>query len=163
MKIPKLTTTTSALLLLCCLYQAWAVLPASNEPLPNYDKRKLAPHALAAAANSPKANARALLQSRVPDIKFSSDNFLGTPRLISSQRGFLTGAHGIGGAVSEPFLEAVPAGDRHRVVKAFLNEHAALLGHDASALTSANLARDYVTKHNGLQTIVWEQTQDGIP
>jgi hypothetical protein len=49
------------------------------------------------------------------------------------------------------------------VIKAFLNEHSALFGHDASALSSANLARDYVTTHNGLQTTVWEQTQDGIP
>src|SRR6476660_8498048 len=162
MKIPKLTTTIGCLLSLCCLYQAWAILPTANESLPNYDKRKQAARALVTAPNYAKANARAVLQARVPDIKFSSDNVLGTPRLISAQRGFLTGPQGHGGAVSEPFLEAVSAGDPHRVIKAFLNEHAAVFGHDAAILASANVARDYVTKHNGLRTVVWEQTQEGI-
>src|SRR5207248_3420041 len=100
---------------------------------------------------------------RVPELKITSDKVLGTPRLISARRGFLTGAQGQGGAVTEPFLQAFPAADPHRVIKAFLNEHSALFGHDASALASANVSRDYVTKHNGLHTVVWEQTQDGIP
>jgi hypothetical protein len=155
--------TICAVAVVSCLWQARAVLPTSNKPLPNYDKRKLAPQAQTLASNPEKAKARTLLESRVPDIKIATDNVLGTPRLITAPRGFLTGHHGQGGAVSELFLDAIPADDPHRVVKAFLNEHSALLGHDASALTSANLARDYVTKHNGLHTVVWEQTQDGIP
>jgi hypothetical protein len=162
MKIP-LLKATSAITLLLILPQAWAVLPNPNGPLPNHDKRKEAPKPAVSVPNTARQNARALLESRVPGLQISTDNVLGTPRWISAQRGFLTGPQGEGGGLSKDFLQAVPAGDPHRVVKAFLNEHAALFGHDASALDSANVTRDYVTKHNGLHTMVWEQTLDGIP
>lgn len=162
MKIPS-SSAGCVLLGLACVSQALAVLPASTEPLHNFDKRKLAPVPALAAPDAAKANASAALQSRVPGVKISTDKVLGTPRMVSAREGFLTGSHGLGGAVSEPFLQAVPANDPHRVIKAFLNEHAALFGHDATALSSARLSRDYVTRHNGLQTVVWEQTQDDIP
>lgn len=148
---------------LACLPQAWAVLPTSHQPLPNYDKRKQAPVAAIAAPNAAKANARSVLQSRVPDLQLTADKVLGTPRLVSAQRGYLTGPQGRGGAISPAFLDAVPAEDPQRITKAFLNEHSALFGHDASALDSATISREYVDKHNGLHTTVWEQTQDGIP
>ncbi len=140
-----------------------AVLAPANQPLPNFDKRKQVARPALTVADPAKANARAILQSRVADLKISTDSVLGTPRLLTARRGFLTGPHGQGGAISQSSLDAVSASDPHRVIKAFLNEHAALFGHDASALDSASLARDYVTDHNGLRTTVWEQTQDGIP
>lgn len=146
-----------------CLSQTWAVLPPANQPLPNFDKRKQVARPAVTVADPAKANARAVLQSRVPGLKLSTDGVLGTPRLLTARRGFLTGPDGQGGAISQPFLSGVNATDPHRVIKAFLNEHSALFGHDASALASATLSRDYVTAHNGLQTTVWEQTQDGIP
>jgi hypothetical protein len=143
--------------------QTSAVLPPANQPLPNFDKRTQVARPAVTVANPAKPNDRTLLQSRVPSLKLSTDNVLGTPRLLTARRGFLTGPQGQGGAISQAALSAVPATDPHRVIKAFLNEHSALFGHDASALDSANLARDYVTSHNGLKTTVWEQTQDGIP
>jgi hypothetical protein len=155
--------TTCTIFALSCLLPARAILPTANEPLPNYDKRKVMPQALAAAPNADKAAARALLESRVPELKLSTDKVLGAPRMITARRGYLTGPQGLGGAVSEGFLQSIPSSDPHRLVKAFMNEHSALLGHDASVLNSANVARDYVTAHNGLRTVVWEQTQDGIP
>jgi Zn-dependent metalloprotease len=57
----------------------------------------------------------------------------------------------------------VDANDPHRVIKAFLNEHSALFGHDSSILVSAKVERDYVTEYNGLHTTIWQQTLDDIP
>jgi fungalysin metallopeptidase (M36)/List-Bact-rpt repeat protein/fungalysin/thermolysin propeptide len=148
---------------LACLSQARAVLPASHQPLPNYDKRKQAAVPAIAVPNTAQAQAGSLLQSRVPELTLTTDRILGTPRLVSAKRGFLTGPRGQGGAISQSFLDAVPATDPHRLVKAFLNEHSALFAHDAGALDEATISREYVDKHNGLHTTVWEQTQDGIP
>src|SRR5262249_33340503 len=116
-----LLKTTCAIVALSCLSSTWAILPASNEPLPNYDKRKLAPQALVAAPNPDKEAARAAIEARVPEVKISTDKVLGTPRMITARRGFLTGPQGQGGAVSEGFLQAIPSSDPHRLVKAFMN------------------------------------------
>src|SRR5262245_12486822 len=152
-----------SILVFCFLPFARAVLPGADNPLPNFDKRNSTPQPLVVATPAARENARALLLSKLPEVKIATDKLLESPRWISSPRGFLTGPQGEGGAVSKAYLEAVPASDPHRIIKAFLNEHSALFGHDASALASANVTRDYVTKHNGLHTLVWEQTQDGIP
>ena len=66
-------------------------------------------------------------------------------------------------AISAAAAGVVPASDPHRPIKAFLNEHAQLFGHGAEALDNARVKRDYVTPHNGLRTVVWEQQLDGIP
>ena len=83
--------------------------------------------------------------------------------MIVGTRGFLTGPGGTGLAVSEASLAAFPAADEQRVIKAFLNEHSQLFGHDAGVLTSARVQRDYITPHNGLHTTIWEQRLDDIP
>ena len=54
------------------------------------------------------------------------------------------------------------ADDPNRVAKSFVNEHAALFGHDASALERAAVKRDYVAAHNGMRTTVWHQEHEGI-
>jgi len=131
--------------------------------LPNYDKRAEATSVAAVAASPEQERAAALLKSRVPNLRISKDQILGTPRLVSASRGFLTGPNGEGKGLGRAYLEALPADEPHRVIKAFLNEHSALFGHDADALASAKVKRDYVTKHNGLRTTVWEQTLDDIP
>jgi hypothetical protein len=38
-----------------------------------------------------------------------------------------------------------------------------VFGHDASALENAHVTRDYVAAHNGLRTVIWEQSVAGIP
>ena len=73
------------------------------------------------------------------------DKLLGVPRLISARRGFLSGPNSAGKGLSAAQLSALPANDSHRVVKAFVNEYAALFGHDAQALDSARVKRDSVT------------------
>ena len=74
-------------LALSCVSQTWAVLPPANQPLPNFDKRTQVARPALTVADPAKANARATLQSRVPSLKVSSDNVLGTPRLITDSWG----------------------------------------------------------------------------
>ena len=164
MKIRFLTVTCLGLVF-CQSSGVWGQVATARPPLPNYDKRATAPAPLAAnvSTNAQQEQAAAALKARVPSARVTKDRLLGTPSLVGATRGFLTGPEGSGGAVSRAFLEAVPPDDPHRVIKAFLNEHSALFGHDAGALKSARVQRDYVTEHNGLRTVIWEQTMDDIP
>ena len=77
-----------------CVSQTWAVLPPANQPLPNFDKRTQVARPAVTVAEPAKANARAVLQSRVPGLKLSTDAVLGTPRMLTARRGFLTGPEG---------------------------------------------------------------------
>ena len=150
-------------LVFCQLPGASGAVSPAKLALPNYDKRTQTPLATQLAASPQQKQAAALLKNRVPGLNLSEDKILGTPRLVSTARGFLTGPGGEGKGLGRAHLEPLPASEPHRVLKAFLNEHSALFGLDAAALKSARLKRDYVTKHNGLRTTVWEQTLDDIP
>ena len=141
----------------------WAFVHPAHEQLPNYDVREQTLAVGARAQTPARQNAEASLRSKVPALLLSTDNVLGTPRFVSARKGFLTGAQGEGKGLSADALAAVPASDPYRVIKAFINEHSALFGHDASALDSAKINRDYVTAHNGLRTVVFQQTQNDIP
>jgi hypothetical protein len=148
---------------------AWGFLSPKSEPFTNYDKRiellKQSPAKQASAATLGPAQDQAVtaLQSAIPDLRISKDRILGTPANVAAARGFLTGPGGKGKGLSETSLQAVDANDPHRVIKAFLNEHSALFGHDSSILVSTKVQRDYVTEHNGLHTTIWQQTLDDIP
>ena len=104
----------------------------------------------------------AQLQAQERDLKVEFDEIIGSPRLISSVHGFLTGPEGKTGAIAPAALQAFPVDDPHRSIKAFLRQHSRLFGHGPEALTEARLQSDYVTPHNGLRTVIWEQQQDGI-
>src|SRR5205807_3032460 len=114
MKIP-LFKASCMLFALTCLPQVWAVLPAANPSLPNIDKRRQAMPLAVPAPDAARAKAKAVLESRVPELKISTDKVLGTPRLLSARRGYLTGPNGQGGALSKSFLDAVHGDDPNRV------------------------------------------------
>src|SRR6266702_5333706 len=125
--------------------------PPSQPRLPNFDKRqdgaakeKRLSEAGAAAADQ--------LRARVPHLRIDLDEVLGTPKLVGSPDGFLSGPNGEGRGISPDKARALPAHDPHRALKAFLNEHAAMFGHGSEVLASARIKRDYVTAHNGLHT-----------
>lgn len=172
MKSQVLTAVCAAAIAAQCL-TAWASRTPNRAPLPDVDQRKAAspkaPVALASPVPSPapltpaQGEAFAVLQQRVPGAIVSRDPIVGSPRLITASQGFLTGRNGLGGAVSAEALNAYPQSDPHRVVKAFMDEHSRLFGHDASALDAAEVRRDYVDSHNGLRTVVWEQTLAEVP
>lgn len=141
-----------------------AVGSPDSAGLPNYDVRATATTAsLLAVPDAGRAQAEARLKELVPGAKVDRDKILGVPRLISAPRGYLSGPNGSGKGVSAAQVDALPATDTNRVVKAFVNEHSALFGHDARALNAARVKRDGVAEHSGLRTTVWEQTVGDIP
>ena len=141
---------------------AWAVNGNSNEELPNLDKRPSA-KAPAVGPSGSAVQAQEALKSRVPGVNVSWDRVTGTPRWVSANKSFLTDNTGSRLGLSRTSLDAVPSEDPHRTVKAFINEHAALFGHDASLLDSAVIARNGVTPNTQLRTVVWQQAHAGIP
>jgi hypothetical protein len=138
----------------------WGILPPNRTTLPNYDKRLTA---APAAADASQQQAESVLRARVKDVRISRDAILGTPKLVAASRGFLTGPGASGRALSSSPGIAAVAADPYAPIKSFLNEHSALFGHDARVLAEARIKRDYVTSHNGLHTVVWEQTLDDVP
>jgi len=136
----------------------------SQSPLANYDKRKgSSATALSALANPQRDAAVSALENQVGPIQLSRHEFLGTPRFLSASRGFLTGKGGEGKGLSQASLNAVPLDDPHRIIKAFVNEHAALFNHNAAVFDGAQVRADAVTSHNGLRTVIWQQELDGLP
>ena len=134
----------------------------STNRLANFDVRRGAGRGPAPLAQA-QAAAQARVRAAVPDVQIEWDSLLGTPHWIHRREGFLTGPQGEGQAVAAKTARAWPAGDPDRPIKAFLEEHRALFGHGPEALVSAEKKRDYVTAHNGLRTVAWEQLLDGIP
>ncbi len=138
--------------------------------LPNVDKRAPASGPSLMLTTPPRTfgftpaqtQAAANLRNRIPSLVVSAHNLTRSPRLVTAETGFLTGRGGVGGGVSAQTLATIPANDPHRVVKAFLAENRALFGYGPDSLDNAVVKRDYVTKHNGLHTTVWEQQVAGI-
>ncbi|MDB6024302.1 MAG: hypothetical protein JWM68_525 [Verrucomicrobiales bacterium] len=128
-------------------------------PLPQFDKRVGVGHDL---TDDRKAMVKAL-KSHVPNANVRVDKLLGAPEFISSYSHFLTGPNGQGGAVSAAQAKLIAPGDAHGPVKAFLNEHSALFGYGSEILSSAQVKREFVTPHNGMRTVIWEQQLDEIP
>src|SRR5881296_3500336 len=94
------------------------------------------------------------LGNRVPGLHIDYDGLLQTPKHVASHLGFLSGPNGEGKAISPPRARAFARTDPHRAIKAFLDEHAALFGHDAEVLEHARVQRDFVARHNGMRTVV---------
>lgn len=156
----RLTTfrpTWIGLLLLTALKAV--ALHHAHDSLPDIDTRAATPVALTPAHTAGASK----LKSRADGVRMDVDRVLGRPGFVSRREGLLTGPNGDGSTIPKSALNAIPAGDPHRVTKAFLNEHRDVFGHDATALTGAVVKRDYVAKHNGLHTTVWEQQVAGIP
>ncbi len=135
---------------------------APRAGLANFDKRRDA----AGNGISPAADQMAAantLKERSPGARIDWDNVFGSPRFILNERACLSGPDGaedhlIPGARPDPM-----SGDPHKAIKHFLNENSGLFGFDAAILPGARICREYVTGHNGLRTVVWEQQLDGIP
>lgn len=104
------------------------------------------------------------LRQRLPNAKVALDRITGSPRLVTAGvSGYLTGPGGRGAAISQSTLDTFPSQDPYRVVKAFVAEHSDLFGHDYAALEEAVVRSDYVDRHNGVRTIVWQQRFNDIP
>ncbi len=127
-----------------------------NQPVDANAKLSTTGNVLAAAA---KASAPV---ERIKGAQIDRPTTPGTPLYIRSTHQFLTGPDGAGTAVDAAALQAIPSNDPHRTVKAFIDSNAPVFGHQSSLLDSASVKADYVTPHNGLRTVVWEQSHNGI-
>lgn len=174
------TSSLVLAVLLCAVSSPAAEDSHSHDALPNLDRRieRLTRSAPApgrgpvAPASAPprsaeRSNAEGILRGRLPELQLEQHEITRSPKWVSARDGFLTGKNGQGrGAGTGANFIAAGAGlradDPHRVAKAFVNEHAGLFGHDASALERARVNRDYVTAHNGMRTTVWQQQHQGI-
>ena len=141
----------------------------THEALPNLDRRSEHLRSdnvfQAAAAPQARAEAETTLRVRLPELEVERHKVTRSPKWVSARDGFLTGKNGVGRGAGANFIAAAAglrADDPNRVAKAFVNEHAALFGHDASALERAAVRRNYVTEHNGMRTTVWHQEHEGI-
>ncbi|HXJ37942.1 MAG TPA: M36 family metallopeptidase, partial [Bryobacteraceae bacterium] len=135
---------------------------AGAERLPDFDRRGTPPGKAVEWAPGQKA-ALDELKRRVPEIEAEIDPTVGSPKWLRARSGFLTGPNGEGRTVSPKAAQAFAPGDTDRPIKAVLHEHRELFGHGPEVLLSARRARDYVTAHNQLRTLVWEQQLEGIP
>jgi hypothetical protein len=140
-------TTLNALALLVAVNTVFAFQQPEQSELPNFDARQNIASTNSNLTSSAHEAAVGRLKNHLPDLQISMDPTLHRPGFVSRRNGFLTGTNGGGAVISKSALNAVPANDPHRIVKAFLNEHAGVFGHDSSALTNAVVKRDYVTKH----------------
>ncbi len=142
---------------------AFAFKTPERAPLPNFDRRTEHAAAVVNAFAPEQAQAIAALQERVPQLEVTRSKVLNSPHFFSSHAAFLTGPNAEGLGVLPATAQALPGGDPHRAIKAFLNEHAGLIGYGAEVLNGAEVRREYVTAHNGLRTVIWQQQVENIP
>ncbi len=142
--------------LLAIVLSAVAFRPPPATPFPDFDKRSPAP----ADARQPAANA---LRALVPDATIEFDAVTLSAAHVTAKRGFLSGPDGKGRGIGDAALNSIQKNDPHRATKAFLRQHRDLFGHGPEAVEAATVKRDFVTAHNGLHTVVWEQSVEEIP
>lgn len=145
------------IILFACLLSisASALLPPENPSLPNYDKRKeqkgsfVTDEQLAASIKLAKQN-----------IKVSFDKIIGSPRWIVNPDGFINSS-----ATNENLMhgKSVVVPDAINVIKNYIDANKALFGHGSEILNDTVVQHDYITQHNGVRTIILQQTFLGLP
>src|SRR5881396_3106299 len=151
--------TVAVVFAIGALSNALAILEPSRPALGNFDVRQ---RQFGLRVPAEKVHAAAKLRERLPEAQIDFDEITSSPKRIATTRGFLTAPNGVGRAASEESVRAFRADDPHRATKAFLKEHQPLFGHGPEALEKAHVKREYVTPHNGLRMVVWEQEVDGV-
>src|SRR5262249_31320714 len=90
------------------------------------------------------------LRTRLPGARVDFDPVTGAPKTISAGERFLSGTNDVSRDINGP-------------TRTFLREHRRLFGYGPEALDKARGKSEFVTPHNGLRTVVWEQKVDGVP
>ncbi len=150
-----------------CVLRACFVTGAPQLPseMANFDARpavRAAPQPLAGE----RQDSALEFKRRIPGVQIDLDSVTAAPCWIQSNVGFLTGPDGENNVLPrapQAGLPLVDPPDPHGMIKRFLDENAALFGHDSTLLNGARNSREFVTEHNGMRTVVWEQILDGIP
>ncbi len=87
------------------------------------------------------------LEARVRGVKVDEDGFLGAPGFIRSTSAFLT---------------APSKNDAVTVVADFVTQNAAIFGFDGGEVLKSRVSRDFVTAHNGVRHLTFQQTVNGV-
>ena len=158
---------TSSLHFLWCVFfsvanMALAVLPPADPPLPGYDRRAGTASGLGVVSPAQQL-AVERLRLRQPQIQVEFDPITSGPKSITARGAFLSGSQGLGGAIPAEAASKFAVGDPHRATKAFLQEYRDLFGYGPEVLAGARVKQQFVTPHNGLRTVVWQQEVDGVP
>jgi len=161
MKIPIRSLSMLAALLFPCA-NGFAFLPTDRAALTNFDRRTDGVRTNNILSGGRQA-AVERLRARLPQAQVEFDPAIGAPKFISAGDQFLSGANGEGNAISAAVAARFAATDPYRPTRAFLQEHRELFGHGPEVLDKARIKREFVTPHNGMRTVVWEQQVDGIP
>jgi hypothetical protein len=148
-------------LLFVCPASGHASLASERPSLPNFDKRATQAQGGEVVSGEQQA-AAAQLRTLLPQARVDFDPVTGAPKMVAATDGFLSGANGMGKAVSAAAASGIAANDPYRATKAFLKDHSKLFGYGPEALGQARITREYVTPHNGLRTVVWEQQVAGV-
>src|SRR5436190_31602 len=163
----RLALTIVALLGWWAVTSMAAELTPDHPPrLPNLDRRAEAAakgKATLTKSNPQRDEAENVLRARLPKVKVQRHDIVNSPRWIAAGDEFLTGPNGKGKGATGEHVKKLPLNDPHRVVKGFVDEHAAIFGHDSSALANARVSRDYVAAQTGMRTTVWEQQHEELP
>lgn len=134
----------------------------ARDTLPNFDRRAPArepkdePRKTSIAATNQTMPAPTPLD-RIKGAQIDRPSTAGAPIFIRSTHQFLTGPDGSSGAVDAASVNATHASDPHRVIKAFVNSNSVVFGFNSEILNAAEIKRNYVTPHNRMRTVVWEQ------
>ena len=120
--------------------------PPRGNSHPDWSRRE----STAARPMPEQVAALAALRAAVPGVRVDFDALTGAPSQI------LAPGHLLADGPLDPADPAAP-------VKAFLDAHAGLFGHDSGALRQTRVTREDVAAHSGMRTTVWQQEVDGIP
>ncbi len=133
-----------------------AFRPPELAPLPNLDKRSPQP----VAAN--KKSAASSLRGNDAQVAVEVHPVTQGAAFVTARRGFLTDADAQSRTVKAAAWQAIGKNDPHRPAKSFLQQHRALFGHGPEALDAATVAREFVTPHNRLRSVTWQQRVEGV-
>ncbi|HEX5218762.1 MAG TPA: M36 family metallopeptidase [Verrucomicrobiae bacterium] len=154
-----------AILFLLLLSSAGVVAfqePSGGNRLSDLDAR-IGARAGAVTPSAQQDAALARLQAQLPRVEVAFDEVTVAPRSVSRLDGFLTPASSSAPASPPGTAAALPIIDTNQPIKTFLDEYRDLFGHGSEALNQTRVVRDYITAHNGMRTVAWQQEVDGIP
>jgi hypothetical protein len=124
--------------------------------LPDFDKRLSQPVAAA------RKSAEQSLRNAAPQAVIRTHPITHGTAFVTVRHGFLSEPEGRSRTIGTVAWNSIPKIDPHRPTKAFLQQHRQLFGHGPEALEAAIVQRDFVTGHNRLRTVTWQQQVDGI-
>ncbi len=135
--------------------------PANGSGLIDFDLRR-EKRSEPAPVSAAREAAFARLRAQLPKVRVDFDTLTSSPRRVASIDGFLTEA------VQSQTAPAGAAGvlptvDPYQPIKSFIDEYQDLFGHGSELLNETRVLREYVTAHNGMRTVGWQQEVDGVP